>query len=159
MGITVDNMWKTRRFYARLIHIIDMVLDKRLRSTAKGERLWPYSSPIRRLAFMAALCLPLGIPAAVAKENITQADYLKLYAHSRIINEKQYICFKNIIFKESRWNPKAHNGSHYGLGQMKSKWYKNLDPYRQIDETIKYIRNRHHSMCNAWAFHERKDYY
>jgi hypothetical protein len=54
---------------------------------------------------------------------------------------------------------KAVNGSHYGLGQMRSQWYRNLDPYSQIDETIRYTRNRYGSMCNAWAFHERKGWY
>jgi hypothetical protein len=89
----------------------------------------------------------------------TQADQYRLYAHSRIIDWKQFNCFAKIIHKESRWNPKARNGSHFGLGQMRSQWYRNLDPYRQIDQTIKYITNRYHSPCKAWAFHERKGWY
>jgi hypothetical protein len=87
-------------------------------------------------------------------------DYYKLYAHSRIINDKEYECFKAIITKENRlWDVKAQNGSHYGLGQMKSKHYRNLDGYRQIDATIKYIKSRYGSMCQAWLFHGRHGYY
>jgi hypothetical protein len=36
----------------------------------------------------------------------TLADQYKLYAHSRIIDHSQYLCFVKIITKESRWNPK-----------------------------------------------------
>jgi hypothetical protein len=89
----------------------------------------------------------------------TQADQYRLYAHSRIIDWQQFNCFAKIIHKESRWDPKARNGSHFGLGQMRSQWYRNLDPYRQIDQTIKYITNRYITPCKAWAFHERKGYY
>ena len=110
---------------------------------------------------MGILCLLVGLQSTqYANANTNKAsDYYKLYAHSKLINSKQYECFQKIIFKESRWNPKAHNGSHYGLGQMKSQHYRNLDPYRQIDETIRYITIRYQSMCNAWAFHVKKGYY
>ena len=86
-------------------------------------------------------------------------DHLKLYAHSRIVNYKQFQCFNKIITKESRWNYQARNGSHYGLGQMRSKHYGNLDPFRQIDATIAYVTKRYKSNCQAWAFHQAKGYF
>ncbi len=86
-------------------------------------------------------------------------DHLKLYAHSRILDYKEFQCFNKIITKESRWNYKAKNGSHYGLGQMRSKHYRDLDPYRMIDATLKYIGVRYSTSCKAWAFHEKKGYY
>jgi hypothetical protein len=89
----------------------------------------------------------------------TQADQYRLYAHSRIINFNEFECFQKIIHKESRWNPKAKNGSHYGLGQMRSDWYKNLDPYRQIDETLRYIKKRYSTPCKAWEFHKKKNHF
>jgi hypothetical protein len=89
----------------------------------------------------------------------THADQYRLYAHSRIIDWKQFNCFAKIIHKESRWDPSARNGSHFGLGQMRSQWYRNLDPYRQIDQTIKYITIRYETPCKAWAFHERKGWF
>jgi hypothetical protein len=146
---------------AQVIHIFDTYLTRSLRSTAKGEQLQLCSSPIRRGVLMGALCLAIAIlslTSANAKTN-TASDYYKLYAHSKLINSKQYECFSWIIFKESRWNPKAVNGSHYGLGQMKSQWYRNLDPYRQIDESIRYITKRYKSMCNAKAAHKVKGFY
>jgi len=87
------------------------------------------------------------------------ADTLRVYAHSRILDWKQFTCFNAIITKESRWNYKARNGSHYGLGQMRSEYYRDLDPFRQIDQTLKYIFNRYSTPCQAWTFHKERNYF
>jgi hypothetical protein len=156
----VDNLWTTRRKDAQVIHIIDLSLTSSVRSIAESERLKPCSS-LRRIALLGVLCLWIGLSVINMQpvQAATQADHLKLYAHSRIIDDKQYHCFRWIITKESRWNPKARNGSHYGLGQMRSTWYRDLDPYRQIDQTIKYITKRYGSPCKARLFHEKKGWY
>ena len=86
-------------------------------------------------------------------------DHLKLYAHSRILDYKEFQCFNKIITKESRWSYVAKNGSHYGLGQMRSKHYRDLDPFRQIDASLRYITNRYQTPCKAWAFHQERNYY
>jgi hypothetical protein len=106
---------------------------------------------------LAAITSITSIPNATAKNYFV--DHLKLYAHSRIINYQEFQCFNKIITKESRWNYLAKNGSHYGLGQMRSKHYRDLDPYRQIDASLKYITIRYETSCKAWAFHEKKGYY
>ena len=118
-------------------------------SLRKWHRVWP------------VLCLIAGLLVLTTEpvEAATDSDHYKLYAHSRIINYEQYKCLSLIIHKESRWNPQAKNGSHFGLGQMRSQHYRNLDPYRQIDATIKYINHRYGSMCNAWRFHQKKNHY
>jgi hypothetical protein len=86
-------------------------------------------------------------------------DHLKLYAHSRILDYKEFQCFNKIITKESRWNYLAKNGSHYGLGQMRSKHYRDLDPFRQIDATLRYVTIRYQTPCKAWAFHQDRNFY
>ena len=87
---------------------------------------------------------------------ITDANHYKLYAHSRIIDWKQYSCFVKLIHKENRtWNPKAKNGSHYGIGQMRSEHYKTLDGYSQIDATLRYIEHRYGSICKALEHHKK----
>ncbi len=106
---------------------------------------------------LAAISSITSIPEATAKNY--SVDHLKLYAHSRIINYQEFQCFNRIITKESRWNYLAKNGSHYGLGQMRSKHYRDLDPFRQIDATLKYITNRYATNCKAWAFHQERNYY
>ena len=156
----VDNLWTTRQRYAQLIHIFAMYLTRSVRFMLSREPVCRLSSQ-RVLMLLTGLCLCIGSIAINVQpaQAATKADYYKLYAHSRIINSDQYKCFYWIITKESRWNPDARNGSHYGLGQMRSTWYKTLDPYRQIDATVKYITKRYGSPCKARAFHERKGWY
>ena len=105
---------------------------------------------------MSILILMLSTTPAKAA---TQIDLLKLYAHSRLLDYKEFQCFNKIITKESRWSYLARNGSHYGLGQMRSKHYRDLDPFRQIDASIKYITIRYETSCKAWAFHQQRNYY
>jgi len=114
------------------------------------------------LAIMAGLLLfPVGANAVTkgVTNKPTFKDYLKLYAHNRIVDESQYKCFNAIIEKESRWSYKARNGSHYGLGQMRSRWYGSLDAYRQIDVSLRYIKKRYGSSCNALAYHHKHGWY
>jgi hypothetical protein len=102
----------------------------------------------------------LTISTTVEAKAATQSDSFKLYAHSRIVNDEQYQCFYKLINKENRqWNPKARNGSHYGIGQMRNETYKNLDGYKQIDWSIRYIKGRYGSMCNSWRFFQANGYH
>ena len=155
----VDNLWTTRQKCARFIHNLAMYLTHPLPSSSASERLKACSS-LRSLAVVGILCLFLSsMVLQMQPAQANDADQYKLYAHSRLINEKQYECFKRIIYKESRWNPKAKNGSHYGLGQMRSEHYRTLDPFRQIDASIKYATIRYGSMCNALRFHLKNGHY
>lgn len=156
----VDNLWITRRDYAQKSVDNSMRLTDAVRSCAESERLWPCSS-LRRKVLRPVLCLLLGsLFIGMQPAHANNTDHYKLYAHSRLIDYKEFMCFKDIITKENRtWDVKAKNGSHYGLGQMRSKWYRNLDGYRQIDATIKYITKRYGSMCKAWSFHQKRNYY
>ena len=155
----VDNLWITRRRGAQKPVDNSAYLTSLLPSSSASERLWPCSS-LRSLVVVGVLCfglVSLSIQMQPAQAN--EVDHYKLYAHSRIINYDQYRCFSHIIYKESRWSVKAKNGSHFGLGQMRSQHYRNLDGYRQIDKTIKYINHRYGSMCKAWTFHKKHGYY
>ena len=73
---------------------------------------------------------------------------LKLYAYNKL-DWQEFQCYNWLIYKESRWNHKARNGSHRGLGQMRSEWYGTLSPKKQIDVHIKYIRHRYADACDA----------
>ena len=110
-----------------------------------------------RLYAITALLLITSIPEATATSY--SKDHLKLYAHSRIVNYKEFQCFNRLITLESSWNYNSKNGSHYGLGQMKSTHYRDLDPFRQIDASLAYITKRYSSNCKALAFHNKKGYY
>jgi hypothetical protein len=151
----------TRRIKAltsTFANVFDMYLTKALRST-RSQRAPKAGSSRARLVLLGVLCVQaVSLHSAEAK-TISTADMYKLYAHSRLVDYKQFLCFNKIITKESRWSVSARNGSHYGLGQMRSVWYRDLDGYRQIDASIKYITNRYGSMCNAWHFHTQRNYY
>ena len=153
-------MWTTRRKGARLIHNVAMYLTYWIRCHRLQRAGVPGSSR-GRMQLLPLLCLILGsLAIQTIPAQATQADQYKLYAHSRIVNDKQYQCFKAIIYKENRsWQVNARNGSHFGLGQMRSQHYRNLDGYRQIDATLKYIKVRYKTICNAWVFHEKHGYY
>ena len=156
----VDNLWITRRDNAQ--KSVDNVtyLTGLLPSSSASERVCACSS-LRRLVVWGVLCLFIGsLSLQMQPAQANTIDHYKLYAHSRIIEWNEFMCFKDIITKENRkWDVRAKNGSHYGLGQMRSKWYRNLDGYRQIDASIKYIHSRYGSMCKAWSFHQSRNYY
>jgi hypothetical protein len=68
---------------------------------------------------------------------------LKLYAYNKFKTWDQFSCYNYLVFKESSWNYKARNGSHYGLGQMRNKMVLKLNPREQIDLHYKYIGHRY----------------
>jgi hypothetical protein len=84
---------------------------------------------------------------------------IKLYAYNKLTWD-QMQCYNELIHHESRWNYKARNGSHYGLGQMRSKWYGTLNPYKQIDAHLRYIEARYQGCaCKALKHWERKGWH
>jgi hypothetical protein len=74
---------------------------------------------------------------------------LKLYAYNKILNWNEFECYNRLIFKESSWNYKSVNGSHKGLGQMRSNWYGTLNPRKQIRVHLRYIKHRYSTACKA----------
>ena len=109
----------------------------------------------RSLVLLAVLCVVGTTPAKA----VSQTDLLKLYAHSRIINYEQFKCFDALITRESHWNVKAKNKSHFGLGQMRNAKYGRLDGFTQVDWSIRYITKRYGSMCNGWRFFKLNGYH
>jgi hypothetical protein len=108
----------------------------------------------RRTLYTGVLCLAMLNPSsAQASQSI---DYLKLYAHSRIVNYKEFQCFNKLITKESNWRVDAINGSHFGLGQMRNTKYRNLDGFRMIDWSLRYINHRYSGSSCAAFEHWRK---
>ena len=61
----------------------------------------------------------------------------------------QTYCLIDLYMKESRFNPKARNGSHYGIPQGRSVWLKDQDGYSQVRWGLEYIGNRYGEPCVA----------
>jgi hypothetical protein len=144
----------THKLFTSLTALVRWFRLKRAAEAGSSQML---KRLMAKLYFIAALLSITSIP--IANATTYSIDQLKLYAHSRIVNYKQFQCFNTIITKESRWDYKAHNGSHWGLGQMKSNHYRNLDPYRQIDATLRYMVHRYSSPCQALEHHKKHNWF
>ena len=154
----VNNLYTTRRKYARFIHIFVMYLTIGVRSQLVGE-------PLRRIArkrclvLLAGLLLFTGVNQASAINTPRDINNYKLYAHMKVVNAKEYRCLELLWMRESRWDPRADNpkSSAYGIPQLLK--LKVLDPYLQIDLGLKYISHRHLTPCKAWAYHLKTGHY
>jgi hypothetical protein len=114
----------------------------------------------RCMVLLAVLCIVGTTPATAAKEVKPSIDYLKLYAHSRIVNWQEFKCFEKLITKESNWRVEAINGSHFGLGQMRNPLYRNLDGFRMIDWSLRYINHRYSgSSCKAFEHWQKRGWH
>jgi hypothetical protein len=86
----------------------------------------------------------------------------KLYAHMKLLDDKQYRCLVTLWRMESQWNPKAKNpeSSAFGIPQLLKMTETN--PYKQIDLGLKYIT--HHriykgDVCKALNRHKKVGHY
>jgi hypothetical protein len=139
---------------------VALYLTYSIRSMLVGE-------PLRRIArkrclvLLAGLCIASATPAQATNDATKKPsiDSLKLYAHSRIVNWQEMKCFDILITKESNWRVEAinPNGNHFGLGQMRNTKYRNLDGFRMIDWTLRYIDHRYQGkICDGALAHWRK---
>ena len=152
------RLWDTPNAMRKLfIYLTGAVRSNRLKRAAEAVSARGRIDLMGKVYAITAVLSITGILNANAANY--SIDHLKLYSHSRILDYKEFQCFNKIITKESRWSYTARNGSHYGLGQMRSKHYRDLDPFRQIDASLKYITNRYQTPCKAWAFHQANGYY
>jgi len=132
-----------------------------LHSLGSGARRQPAAAVSRggyclrliSLTLVAALLTIINTSSSKADMN------LKLYAYNQM-SWKQFECYNWLIIKESSWDAKAVNGSHYGLGQMRSKWYKDLTPKQQIKAHLRYIKHRYNGdACKALHHLETKGWH
>jgi hypothetical protein len=102
---------------------------------------------------MGAVCLLLLQLTSVQNSwSKTDADYYKLYAHTLVIDYKQFSCLEKLWMKESNWNPSAKNKKSTAFGIPQMLGLKEKNPMKQIDLGLKYISHRHETPCQAWAY-------
>ncbi len=111
-----------------------------------------HRDPLRRVgrgvlvAIGISLCFIPEAGGSIPKQYISYKEYA-YYALG--YNLKEYKCLSILYGKESAWNPKAVNGSHYGIPQGKSEWLKDQDGYTQIRWGLDYIGHRYGEPCIA----------
>ena len=151
---TYTNILDSRVYRGHSQHGGDLVpLDKN-----QSSPLYLMIDKSRVLFVISIVLISLAIPMPSHAASYS-VDQLRLYTHSRVINFKEFVCIDKIIMQESRYNYLARNGSHYGIGQMRSKHYQSRDAYTQIDLTIAYALKRYKTLCNAYRFHVKRGYF
>jgi len=95
---------------------------------------------------------------SVAKENYKPTHY-KQYILIELQDFTEAYCLIDLYTAESKLNPKARNGSHYGIPQGRSKYLAKVDGTKQIDWGIKYNLNRYGSMCKALEHYKIKGWH
>jgi hypothetical protein len=96
---------------------------------------------LKGAACLIALAIGTAMPAD-ARANNQAISYVKQLAKYQL-TDKQELCHNEIVYRESRWDPKAINGSHYGLYQGKSKSLKNASTVKQWWWYWHYVTHRY----------------
>jgi hypothetical protein len=91
--------------------------------------------------------------------SLDKTNHYRQWAFIQLNNVEQFYCLDELNYKESRWNPKAKNGSHHGIPQGRSKWLATVDGFKQIDWQLKYIKKRYDNPCKALQHHKIKGWY
>ena len=102
------------------------------------------ASPIG-LARVVALAIGISLSMAMpldAQANDKAIGYVKQLAKYQL-TDKQELCHNEIVYRESRWDYRAINGSHYGLYQGKSKSLKNASTVKQWWWYWHYVTHRY----------------
>ena len=121
-----------------------------------------HRDPLRRVGrgVLVAIGISLFTPAyAVAPVEAKEYISAKEYAALRLDNTEQYICLSVLYGKESAWNDKAVNGSHYGIPQGRSEYLKTASKYEQVDWGLAYIEARYGTPCAALRFFRENNYH
>ena len=149
------NLWTTRRGNAKLIHILASNLTLTLASQLANEPLRRIAR-MRSLLLLAVLCV-IGITPANATD--PSKENYKIYAHLKLLDDKQYRCLVVLWRMESQWSPTAKNkkSSAYGIPQLLKMTERN--PYKQIDLGLKYIAHRYGNPCRALDHHKKVGHY
>jgi hypothetical protein len=111
------------------------------------------------------LAVAIGISLSIASMPSSEASIvpLKVLANKQL-SDKQYKCHNEIVYRESRWQIDAVNGSHHGYYQMRSKsmkdkpydyqfyiyWYYVSKRYGLDHEMPDYCKALHHLKTKGW---------
>jgi hypothetical protein len=125
----------------------------------------------RKIArFGLVISLSLGMTIAFQENGSAYSNYksthYKQYILMTLNDLEQTYCLIDLYMKESRFNPKAKNGSHYGIPQGRSKYLKNANGIEQIQWGYRYISNRYGvtdkgvpDACAAWEHWVKKGWH
>ena len=127
-------------------------------SERKGE---PRRGRLARFGLVIPLfiALNLGLLKDDSVASLDRTNHYRQWAFIQLNNLDEFYCLDELYYKESRWNPKAKNGSHYGIPQGRSRYLQRVNGYKQVDWGIKYNQVRYGSMCKALEHYKTKGWH
>ena len=118
--------------------------------------------PLRRIARRRCLVL-LGVLCVIgitpAKAYDPSKENYKIYAHLKLLDDKQYRCLVTLWRMESQWSPIAKNKKSTAFGIPQLLKMTETNPYKQIDLGLKYIAKRYGNHCKALDHHKKVGHY
>jgi hypothetical protein len=165
-----ERKWKITKSIAAN-HAVPKSTVLRSANSVSGGKARPILFRLKALvtAILVGLCVPLT-PSVAQAPLVTEQMRLsvmtpKQIAYEQVMiqwkSEREYKCLVELVHRESRWNPLAHNKSSgaFGLFQfLPSTWgnykfpYKPKDASIQITAGLRYIYKRYDTPCEAWSF-------
>lgn len=153
----VDKAVKTRRLMARryltkraifslYLKIIFSIFNKKIINKKIINKI------LKRTNAIILITVILTLFGAVYKaEGASEIEWLKVYAHSQLLNSHEFYCLDLLWTHESHWNRHARNkkSTAYGIPQLLD--LKTSDPIAQINLGLKYIKHRYSTPCRAWT--------
>jgi hypothetical protein len=123
----------------------------------------------RRRALRGGLCLSLAVGLLLNPIYLTavnayplkreQQDWA-LVAMNHLGDLQEAQCWVELIWRESRFDPNARNGSHYGLAQMRNDNVRTLKPREQVRWHMRYLDHRYNgSACKALNHMNKKGWH
>ena len=138
-----------------------MVIDTRGTLSARSHQ--GFNSRLKGVARELAVVIGLSLSMAVMPSSQASIVPLKVLANKQL-TDKQYKCHNEIVYRESRWDRLAVNGSHHGYYQMRTKsmqgkpydyqfyifWYYVAKRYGLDNEIPDYCNALHHLKTRGW---------
>ena len=120
-----------------------MNLTHLVRSTARAHQGLTAGRSRQACGVAIAVGISLSIASPVdARATDKPIKIIRVLADYQL-TEYQESCHNQIVYRESRWDPQAVNGSHHGLYQGRSKSLKNASPVKQWWWYWYYVANRY----------------
>jgi hypothetical protein len=122
-----------------------------------------FNSRLKGVARELAVVIGIGLSMALMPRLEASIVPIKVLANKQL-TDKQYKCHNEIIYRESRFNINAVNGSHYGYYQMRTEsikgkpydyqfyiyWYYVSKRYGLDHEIPDYCKALHHLKTKGW---------
>jgi len=120
----------------------------------------PHRGKLARCALVGtALFIAVFCFGKIDSANANTTNHYRQWAFIQLNDLEQFYCLDELNYKESRWNPKAKNGSHYGIPQGRSKYLQKANGFKQVEWGLKYIENRYGTPCKALQHLKIKGYH